>query len=341
MFLSSPDQAWKMLQEMDADYVLVYVVGQKLVSNDQELYILGGGGDESKKQWFIRIAGEDTSQFIQNDGFTPKDYFWENTLLGKMFPFTVLTYVDFNTNVQSETYQSGYNAIYAKMIKYDTDTGPLKLVYSSPSFDKKDAGPISVVLVYEVNHNYVVSEITQTNLETESVVKPNGDIAVLSTSFGDIVIDFKEDIAPQTVANFKKLVSKGFYDGTLFHRIAPGFVIQGGDPNTKSGTRETWGTGDPGYKIPPEFSNLKHKKYIVSMARGADVDSAGSQFFIMLDDAPWLDDQYTIFGEVISGKEAVDKIASLERDSTTEQPIDAETARIKKVVIQTADSTPP
>ena len=341
MFLSSPDQAWKMLQEMDADYVLVYVVGQKLVSNDQELYILGGGGDESKKQWFIRIAGEDTSQFIQNDGFTPKEYFWENTLLGKMFPFTVLTYVDFNTNVQSETYQSGYNAIYAKTIKYDTDTGPLKLVYSSPSFDRKDAGPISAVLVYEVNHNYVVSETTQTNLETESVVKPNGDIAVLSTSFGDIVIDFKEDVAPQTVANFKKLASEGFYDGTLFHRIVPGFVIQGGDPNTKSGPRDTWGTGDPGYKIPPEFSNLKHKKYIVSMARGADVDSAGSQFFIMLDDALWLDGQYTIFGEVISGKEIVDKIASLERDSTTEQPIDAETARIKKVVIQTADSTPP
>jgi dolichyl-diphosphooligosaccharide--protein glycosyltransferase len=173
------------------------------------------------------------------------------------------------------------------------------------------------------------------------VVKPNGDIAVLSTSFGDIVIDFKEDVAPQTVANFKKLASEGFYDGTLFHRIVPGFVIQGGDPNTKSGPRDTWGTGDPGYKIPPEFSNLKHKKYIVSMARGADVDSAGSQFFIMLDDALWLDGQYTIFGEVISGKEIVDKIASSERDSTTEQPIDAETARIKKVVIQTADSTPP
>jgi len=172
MFLSPPDQGWKILQELDADYVLVYVVGQKLVTTDQDLYILGGGGDESKKQWFIRIAGEDIYQFIQNDGFTPTDFFWGNTLLGYMFPFAPVTYVDLERDLQSETYQLGYTAIYTKKIKYETDNDPLKLVYSSPSFDRNDAGPISAVLVYKINHNYVMPETTQTNLETESVVRP-------------------------------------------------------------------------------------------------------------------------------------------------------------------------
>ncbi|MGQ0638092.1 MAG: STT3 domain-containing protein [Nitrososphaerota archaeon] len=175
MFLSSPDQGWKILQELDADYVLVYAVGQKLVTTDQDLYVLGGGGDESKKQWFIRIAGEDIYQFIQNDGFTPTDFFWGNTLLGYMFPFAPVAYVDLERDLQSETYQLGYTAVYTKKIKYETDNDPLKLVYSSPSFDRKDAGPISVVLVYKINHNYVMPETTQTNLETESVVRPTAN----------------------------------------------------------------------------------------------------------------------------------------------------------------------
>lgn len=334
MLLSPPDQGWEILQELDADYVLVYVVGQKFVSDDQEYYILGGGGDESKKQWFMAIAREDSSKFIQNDGFTAKDYFWDNTLLGKMFPFTPLTYVDPNTNLQSQSYQPGYIEIYSKTIKYgNNNNDPLQLVYSSPTFNRKDAGVFSGVLIYQINHNYVKTESTV--VETNSEIKPTGD-AILSTSFGDIVIDFKEDVAPKTVDNFKKLAQAGFYDGTLFHRIMPGFVIQGGDPKTVSGPRDTWGTGDPGYTILPEFSDLKHKKYIVSMARGADINSAGSQFFIMLGDASWLDGQYTIFGEVISGKEVVDKIASLETNSNN-QPLDVEAARIKKVVIQTSE----
>ncbi len=333
IFLSSPDQGWKILQDWNVDYVVVYIVGQMFVSDNQEFYILGGGGDESKKQWFMRIAGEDLSKFVQSDEFTPTDYFWENTMLGKMFPFTPVTYVDFNTNLQSESYQPGYTGIYVKTIKYETNSdGPLRLAYASPSLDRKTPGIVSVVLVYEVNHNYVASEINK----TESEVKQTGDVAALSTSFGDIIIAFKEDVAPQTVTNFKKLASSGFYDGTIFHRIVPGFVIQGGDPNTITGPRDTWGTGDSGYTIPPEFSDLKHKKYVVSMARGADINSASSQFFIMLGDAPWLDGQYTIFGEVISGKEVVDKIASLERDASTEQPLNADAARINKVIIRSS-----
>ena len=330
MFLSNPDKGWEILQQLDADYVLVYVVGQKFVSSDQEFYILGGGGDESKKQWFMRIAGEDQSQFLENDGFTSTNYFWENTLLGKMFPFIPLAYVDLITNQQSQIYESGFTAIYDKMIKYENNNDPLQLVYSSPTFNRNDTGVISGVLVYQVNHNYKLGSLPETNSE----VKPTGDVATLSTSFGDIVIDFKEDVAPITVENFKKLAQAGFYDGTLFHRIVPGFVIQGGDPNTISGQRDTWGMGDPGYTIPPEFSDLKHKKYVVSMARGTDIGSAGSQFFIMLGDASWLDGQYTIFGEVITGKEIVDKIASLETNSD-DQPLDVEAARIKKVSIQT------
>ena len=337
MFLSSPDKGWEILEELNAGYVLVYVVGQRLVSDNQELYILGGGGDESKKQCFMRIGGEDLSKFIQDDGFTPTDYFWENTLLGKMFPFTPIAYYDFNTNQQLPNYQSGYSGVYIKTIKYEPNSdGPLRLVYSSPSLERKDSGIISGVLVYEVNHNYVASKIIPTSLETDSRVKFTGDVAVLTTSFGDIKIDLKEEIAPKTVDNFKNLTNTGFYNGTLFHRIMPGFVIQGGDPNTISGPRDTWGTGDQGYKIQPEFSDLKHKKYIVSMARGADINSAGSQFFIMLGDAPWLDSQYTIFGEVIYGKEIVDKIAALETNPDN-QPIDVEAARIKKIIIQTSE----
>ncbi|HSG74287.1 MAG TPA: peptidylprolyl isomerase, partial [Nitrosopumilaceae archaeon] len=145
-------------------------------------------------------------------------------------------------------------------------------------------------------------------------------------------IEFKDDIAPNTVQNFKKLAKSGFYDGTIFHRIVPEFVIQGGDPNTISGPREIWGQGDPGYTIQPEFSTEKHRKYIVSMARGADINSAGSQFFIMLGNAPWLDGQYTIFGEVVSGQEVVDKIASLETNQV-DQPINPDDAKITMIRI--------
>ena len=348
IFLSSPDESWKMLREWGANYVLVYVVGQEFSSNGQDLYVLGGGGDESKKQWFMRIAGEDTSKFLQDDQFTPNDYFWQNTLLGKMFPFTPVTYFDPNTHLQSDKYQTGYVAVYSKTIKYPTaGDGPLKLVYSSPSLNGTRSGIISGVLLYQVNPNYS-SISSSTSQETNSTVKPTSvnpatptsDVGVISTKYGNIVIKFRDDVAPKTVANFEKLAKSGFYDGTIFHRIMPGFVIQGGDPNTKSGSRDTWGTGDAGYMIPPEFSNLKHTKYMVSMARGTDINSASSQFFIVLGDAPWLDGKYTIFGEVISGQDVVDKIASIKTDPATNQPIDPEEARMNKVVIQSQGTQP-
>ena len=154
----------------------------------------------------------------------------------------------------------------------------------------------------------------------------------IETNLGNIQFKLLPELAPEHVRNFVKLAQSGFYDGTLFHRIIPGFMIQGGDPNTITGNPETWGLGGPGYSIGPEFSELKHQKYIVSMARGSEIDSAGSQFFIVLDDSPWLDGQYTIFGEVIDGKSVIDKIAQIETNAQ-DQPLDIDNARMEKVLI--------
>ena len=156
--LSHPDESWNSLQEMGADYVLVFVAGQKLdVDSNQSLYILSGGGDESKKQWFMRIAEEPLEKYLYSDGISGTDYFWNNTLLGHMFPFTVVGYVDpRNPNLQSEFYQHGLTPIYIKNIKYDSGNNkPLKLVYSSPSFTEEKTGPIIGVFVYQINKDYI------------------------------------------------------------------------------------------------------------------------------------------------------------------------------------------
>lgn len=135
------------------------------------------------------------------------------------------------------------------------------------------------------------------------------EVAVVETSKGQLVIEFWPDVAPKTVENFKKLASSGFYDGTAFHRIIAGFMAQGGDPLTKDlAKEEMWGTGDPGYKIKAEFNDRKHERGVVSMARSASPDSAGSQFFLMLGAAPHLDGQYTGFGKVIKGEDVLEKI---------------------------------
>jgi len=138
--------------------------------------------------------------------------------------------------------------------------------------------------------------------------------AVIKTGFGDIKFSLLPDIAPETVRNFVALAKKGFYDGTLFHRVIPGFMIQGGDPNTKNSDKNTWGQGGPGYNLKAEFSSRSHLRGIVSMARANDPDSAGSQFFIVTSDSTFLDKQYTVFGEVVDGIEVADKIVNLPRD---------------------------
>lgn len=162
--------------------------------------------------------------------------------------------------------------------------------------------------------------------------KKGDEVAVLDTTYGEIIIKFFPDKAPGHVKNFKDLAKKKFYDGVRFHRVIPGFMIQGGDPNSKKADRSLHGTGGPGYTIKAEFNDVHHSPGIVSMARTSDPDSAGSQFFIMHGDAPHLDGKYTAFGQVIKGMDVVDKIANLPRDSR-DNPVEDQKAVIKSVKI--------
>ena len=145
--------------------------------------------------------------------------------------------------------------------------------------------------------------------------EPQAPRAILKTKFGEMEIVLFPDLAPKHVESFVKLAKSGFYNGTIFHRVIPGFMIQGGDPLTKDpSNRSRFGTGGPGYTLPAEFSRVPHEKGILSAARTADPNSAGSQFFIMADKAPHLDGQYTIFGEVVKGLEVIDTIVNQPRD---------------------------
>jgi len=150
---------------------------------------------------------------------------------------------------------------------------------------------------------------------------PKGPRAIIKTKFGDIEVKFYQDVAPKHVENFIKLAKEGFYNGTIFHRVIPGFMIQGGDPNTKDSLKkESYGQGGPKDEngkpvtVKAEFSDTPHKRGVVSMARAADPDSAGSQFFIVVEDSRFLDRKYTVFGEVTKGIGVADKIVNLSRD---------------------------
>ena len=138
---------------------------------------------------------------------------------------------------------------------------------------------------------------------------------IIETEYGDMEIKFFPEVAPKHVENFVKLAGDGFYNNTLFHRVIPGFMIQGGDPNTKTMETRSYGTGGPGYSVKAEFNDKKHVRGIVSMARSQDPNSAGSQFFIVVKDSPFLDGQYTVFGEVVKGMEIADEIVNLPRNS--------------------------
>ena len=158
-------------------------------------------------------------------------------------------------------------------------------------------------------HKFTDSNSNQEN----QYVSNNSDVAVISTSAGEMVIEFWPDVAPTTVSNFIKLAQEGYYDGTAFHRIVKGFMIQGGDPLTKDLAKEDrWGTGDPGYKIKAEFNDRPHTRGVLSMARSQDPDSAGSQFFICLGPTPFLDGKYTAFGRVISGDDVLGALGDAE-----------------------------
>ena len=158
------------------------------------------------------------------------------------------------------------------------------------------------------------------------------EVAVLDTNLGRIVVGFFPDVAPQHVENFLKLSRNGFYDGTKFHRVIPGFMIQGGDPNSKSDNRAIHGTGGPGHRVVAEFSEVPHERGILSMARSSDPNSAGSQFFVMVARSPHLDRQYSVFGTVLEGMEVVDQIVALKRDQR-DNPLPDNPAIIMKVSV--------
>jgi len=149
---------------------------------------------------------------------------------------------------------------------------------------------------------------------SEEVKRISEQQAIIHTTLGDITLKFFPEVAPNHVNNFIELAKKGFYNGTTFHRVVAKFVIQGGDPNSKNPDRSSHGMGGPGYQIKAEFNNKPHRRGTLSMARSTHPDSAGSQFFICVADAPSLDGKYTVFGEVAKGMEVVDKIVSQPRD---------------------------
>ena len=165
------------------------------------------------------------------------------------------------------------------------------------------------------------------------------EVAVLKTSSGEMTLAFWSDVAPATVENFKKLARAGFYDGTAFHRIIKGFMIQGGCPNTKAGKTGMPGTGDPGYKIKAEFNKKAHVRGVISMARSSDPDSAGSQFFLCHGDANFLDNKYTAFGQLIKGDEVLEQLANVPTKSggggEKSTPIERVALESVKIVAQT------
>ena len=159
-------------------------------------------------------------------------------------------------------------------------------------------------------------------------------LVVLETNLGDVVIEFFPEDAPKHVENFIKLTESGFYDGTLFHRIIPNFMIQGGDPNTINGDQSTWGIGGPAERVNAEFNTIKHNRGIVSMARSADPNSGGSQFFIVHKDSNFLDGQYTVFGRIVTDEsfKTLDKIAEV-KTNDKDIPLDPEQVKITKAII--------
>ena len=177
--------------------------------------------------------------------------------------------------------------------------------------------------------------------EENKPMSTSNEVAVIKTNEGQMVVQFWTDAAPNTVENFKKLARQGLYDGTIFHRIVKGFMIQGGDPNSKDPAKEsTYGQGDPGYKIKAEFNDHSHDRGVISMARGPDPDSAGSQFFICLAPVRRLDGQYTTFGKLIKGVDLLEKIGDTPVTNNGMGEVSKPTKRIviESVKIVPADS---
>src|SRR5436190_17206698 len=174
--------------------------------------------------------------------------------------------------------------------------------------------------------------------EERTSMNSSNEVALIKTSEGDMVVQFWIDAAPSTVENFKKLARQGFYDGTIFHRIVKGFMIQGGDPNSKDSAKEnSYGQGGPGYDLKADFNDHPHDRGVISMARSSDPDSAGSQFFICLAPVHRLDHQYTTFGKLIKGQDVLEKIGDI---STTRNSMGEPSKPTKRVVIESIKIEP-
>ena len=189
---------------------------------------------------------------------------------------------------------------------------------------------LCVATMFALTTTYMAQTPTTTASATE--------VAVIKTSEGDMVVQFWTDAAPNTIENFKKLARSWFYNGTIFHRIVKGFMIQGGDPNSKDPAKEDrYGEGGPGYKIKAEFNDHPHERGVISMAREPNPDSAGSQFFICLAAVPRLDHQYTTFGKLIKGDDVLEKIGNT---SVTRNNMGEMSKPIKRLAIEKIDIVP-
>lgn len=177
------------------------------------------------------------------------------------------------------------------------------------------AAAIGICISFAAYAQYGMPALKTITVSPEEMKKMSETKAVIETKFGNMTIRFFPDVAPGHVKNFLDLAKQGVYDNTVFHRVIPGFMIQGGDPTSKDpAKRRAYGTGGPGYTIKAEFNSKPHKRGVLSMARANDPDSAGSQFFICVADANFLDWQYTAFGEVESGMDVADKVVNMKRD---------------------------
>ena len=304
MMISHPDDAWLTLQDMEADYVLLFIAAQ-YIEAQPPIYLLNGGGDEQKNYWFVRIAEEPLDRYLEADASTETEYFWDNTIMGQMTPFTPLAYINPGTGEQTSVWRPGSIALLQKDLKITEDSdGPLRLAYASPSFYSENQNIVGV-FIYQVNKDYVPSAPATADISQNFV-----QLTVIETSMGSILVQLDES-QPDIVSGFVEQTNTGAFDGTAFHRIVPGVLLQAGDPES-AGPLVLSGAGVPG--LPADSFGNTGAKYLLAVQRGESVTDADSQFFIINTEVPWLAGDYAPFGTVINGDDVIDALLELETD---------------------------